>query len=295
MIPSKFLILANASKDPEGKEIRRIGRYLKEKGAQVWILAEPDGGVPKGAEEIPVMRQDQDVQNMDMAIILGGDGTMLSSARRLHRYNVPLLGINLGHLGFLTGSEKEDCEQVLDQVLAGNFRQEERVMLNGRIVRGDSTQEFSGLNDAVITRGAFSRMLSIAVEVNGSLMDYIQADGMIVATPTGSTGYNLSAGGPIVVPYARAILMPPICPRSLSMRSIVIPEEDEICFWVTKETMGQQTPELMLTVDGQEGYPIAPEDRVYIGVDPVRIRLVRIEDRTFFDTLRKKLFKEEGQ
>lgn len=258
------------------------------------MLEEADGSSVPGSEGIPVLEEDAAVQDMDMAIILGGDGTMLSSARRLHYYNVPLLGINLGHLGFLTGSEKEDCELVLGQILEGHFQEEERVMLKGRIVheKDGSCQSFSGLNDAAITRGAFSRMLSIAVEINGRWMDYIQADGMIVATPTGSTGYNLSAGGPIVVPYARAILITPICPRSLSMRSIVISEEDELCFRVLSETMGQKTPELMLTLDGQQGFPIAPEDRVYIGVDPVSIRLVRTEDTTFFDTLRKKLFKE---
>lgn len=294
MIPSKFVIAANPVKDPEGRETRRICDYLRRRGREVYLLAQPDGSIPQGTESIPVLRGEEEVRPMDMAIVLGGDGTMLSSARRLQHCNVPLLGINLGHLGFLTGSEKEDCEQVLDQILAGNFRQEERVMLSGRIVhaKDGSQQRFSGLNDAAITRGAFSRMLSIAVEINGKQMEYIQADGMIVATPTGSTGYNLSAGGPIVVPYARAILITPICPRSLSMRSIVISEEDELCFWVLPETMGQKTPELMLTLDGQQAFPIAPEDRVYIAVDPVSVRLVRTEDTTFFDTLRKKILKE---
>ena len=146
--------------------------------------------------------------------------------------------------------------------------------------------------DAVITRGAFSRMLSISVKINGRLMDYFQADGMIVATPTGSTGYNLSAGGPIVVPYARGILITPICPRSLTMRSIVVSETDEINFEVLPETMGQKTPELMLTVDGQQGYPIVPGDQVFIEVDPVGVRLTHMENTTFFDTLRKKMFKE---
>lgn len=294
MIPSKFVIAANPVKDPQGKETRHISHYLRSRGCQVYLLAQPDGSVPAGTDSIPVLRKEEEVRSMDLVIILGGDGTMLSNARRLHRCNVPLLGINLGHLGFLTGSEKEDCEQVLDQILAGKFNQEERVMLSGRIVhkKDGSQQLFSGLNDAAITRGAFSRMLSIEVEINGKPMEYIQADGMIVATPTGSTGYNLSAGGPIVVPYARAILITPICPRSLSMRSIVISEEDELCFRVLPETMGQKTPELMLTLDGQQGFPLAPDDRVYIAVDPVSIRLVRTEDTTFFDTLRKKLFKE---
>ncbi len=294
MKPSKFVILANPSKDPEGKEIRRISEYLRSRGAQAWVLAEENGQIPRGIGDCPVLQEERKIGEMDMALILGGDGTMLSSARRLHYYHVPMLGINLGHLGFLTGCEKEDSQQVLKQVLAGDFQEEERVMLRGRIVHaGDQTeQHFTGLNDAAITRAAFSRMLTIGVEVEGRFMDHIQADGMIVATPTGSTGYNLSAGGPIVVPYARAILITPICPRSLSMRSIVISEKEEVCFYVLPEEGVEKMPELMLTLDGQQGYSIAPGDRVYISVDPVGIRLVRAAENTFFDTLRKKLFKE---
>ena len=292
MNPCKFVISTNFTKDPEGIETRHIASYLQERGARVWLLVKPQDEVPAELADMERLQEAQ-VSQMDLVIVLGGDGTILSSARRLHEYDVPLLGINLGHLGFLTGSEKEDCESALDQVLEGRYREEERVMLRGRIVHTNGEEQyFSGLNDAVITRGAFSRMLSISVKINGRLMDYFQADGMIVATPTGSTGYNLSAGGPIVVPYARGILITPICPRSLTMRSIVVSETDEINFEVLPETMGQKTPELMLTVDGQQGYPIVPGDQVFIGVDPAGIRLIQMENTTFFDTLRKKMFKE---
>lgn len=292
MNPCKFVISTNFTKDPEGIETRHIASYLQERGARVWLLVKPQDEVPAELADMERLQEAQ-VSQMDLVIVLGGDGTILSSARRLHEYDVPLLGINLGHLGFLTGSEKEDCESALDQVLEGRYREEERVMLRGRIVHTNGEEQyFSGLNDAVITRGAFSRMLSISVKINGRLMDYFQADGMIVATPTGSTGYNLSAGGPIVVPYARGILITPICPRSLTMRSIVVSETDEINFEVLPETMGQKTPELMLTVDGQQGYPIVPGDQVFIGVDPTGIRLIQMENTTFFDTLRKKMFKE---
>ncbi|HIR35604.1 MAG TPA: NAD(+)/NADH kinase [Candidatus Faecimorpha stercoravium] len=292
MNPCKFAISTNFTKDPEGVETRHIASYLQERGARVWLLVKPQDEVPAELADMERLQEAQ-VSQMDLVIVLGGDGTILSSARRLHEYDVPLLGINLGHLGFLTGSEKEDCESVLDQVLEGRYREEERVMLRGRIVHTNGEEQyFSGLNDAVITRGAFSRMLSISVKINGRLMDYFQADGMIVATPTGSTGYNLSAGGPIVVPYARGILITPICPRSLTMRSIVVSETDEINFEVLPETMGQRTPELMLTVDGQQGYSIVPGDQVFIGVDPAGVRLIHMENTTFFDTLRKKMFKE---
>ena len=292
MNPCKFVISTNFTKDPEGVETRHIASYLQERGARVWLLVKPQDEVPAELADMERLQEAQ-VSQMDLVIVLGGDGTILSSARRLHEYDVPLLGINLGHLGFLTGSEKEDCESALDQVLEGRYREEERVMLRGRIVHTNGEEQyFSGLNDAVITRGAFSRMLSISVKINGRLMDYFQADGMIVATPTGSTGYNLSAGGPIVVPYARGILITPICPRSLTMRSIVVSETDEINFEVLPETMGQRTPELMLTVDGQQGYSIVPGDQVFIGVDPAGIRLIQMENTTFFDTLRKKMFKE---
>ncbi len=293
MKPSKFVISTNFTKDPGGEETRHIASFLRERGAKVWVLSD-DPGLPFSEEEGIGILPPERVGEMDLVIVLGGDGTILSGARRLHKYKVPLLGINLGHLGFLTGSEKEECEEALRQILAGRYREEERIMLRGRILREDGSEEtvFTGLNDAVITRGAFSRMLSISVKVNGRVMDYFQADGMIVATPTGSTGYNLSAGGPIVVPYARGILITPICPRSLTMRSIVVSETDEINFEVMPETMGQKTPELMLTVDGQQGYPIVPGEQVFIGVDPVGIRLIHMEDTTFFDTLRKKMFKE---
>ena len=117
MKPSKFVILANPSKDPEGKEIRRISEYLRSRGAQVWVLAEENGQIPQGIGDCPVLQEEKKVREMDMALILGGDGTMLSSARRLHYYHVPMLGINLGHLGFLTGCEKEDSQHI-----SGNSR-----------------------------------------------------------------------------------------------------------------------------------------------------------------------------
>lgn len=290
MKPSKFLMIVNPSKDPLGQETRLITDFLLQRGAEIWILQDPGH---KFDTQIPVVTKDN-LPHVDMAIVLGGDGTMLGSARDLWNTGIPILGINLGHLGFLTACEKEDCLIVLDLVLQGHYRLEERCMLQGRILHRKDGSEvvFRGLNDAAITRGSFSRMLSIAVEFNGRLMDHIYADGLVVATPTGSTGYNLAAGGPILVPSANALVFTPICPRSLSVRSIVTSKRDSLQFRVLPEE-DLAFPALMLTIDGQEGYPIAPLDEVSVEVVPGAARLVRTEDSTFFDTIRKKLFNED--
>ncbi len=264
--------------------------FLQKRGCEVALLPEKEKLTDWAGFTVIT---EEEASGWDMAVILGGDGTILSSARRLFRSGIPLFGINLGHLGFLTACEKEDAFEVLSRILEGEYRLEDRTMLAGFIRRTSGEEvHFCGLNDAAVTRGYFSRMLAIDVWMNDRFMDRVYADGLVVATPTGSTGYNLSAGGPIVVPSGRSLVLTPICARSLSMRSILMAPTDVIAFAVDPDNMGEYPPSLMLTVDGQEPYPVAPGERVEIrAAEPVQ--LVRTPESDFFDTLRSKLFNEK--
>jgi NAD+ kinase len=224
----------------------------------------------------------------DVVITFGGDGTLLDAARAVAHSSgdAPLIGINLGRLGFLTDVGPEDLTAALEAILAGRTRVERRMMIAG-IVNGDggSTTSRLALNDIVVTRGALSRMIELDVTVDGHEVCQVKADGLIVATPTGSTAYNLSAGGPIVHPSLDALVLTPIAPHTLTHRPLVLPADARIDIRTRPEPQG----ELVGTFDGQFAVTLRPGDSVQIERAPRVVRLLYTSPRTHFDMLREKL------
>lgn len=230
-------------------------------------------------------RYADDIHNAELAFVLGGDGTLLGVARHLAVSGIPLLGINVGHLGFLSEAEPTTIDETVRRVVEHDYDLEQRLMLEASVVRqGQSIAQLRGLNDAGIAKGSFARMVTVDVYVDDVYVDTYSGDGVIASTPTGSTGYSLSCGGPIVVPHLQVLLITPICPHTLFARPCVIDNRQEIRFVVhaTHEDVG-------LTVDGQVGVKLLPEDIVYVRTSQVQTTLVKWRDREFFKVLRQKL------
>jgi len=228
--------------------------------------------------------------HVDVMIAFGGDGTLLAVADAVARAttDVPVLGINLGRLGFLTEVGRDELTSALEALLAGRTRIETRLMLNGRVDRGGITVlEHPALNDVVMTRGPLSRMIDIDVTVDDAFVCHFKADGLIVATATGSTAYNLSAGGPIVHPSVDAILLTPIAPHTLTNRPLVLPATATIGLRPVAVT--HPSPDVVATFDGQYGVALERDDALVIHHAPRRLRLLRTSSRTHFDMLREKL------
>ena len=227
----------------------------------------------------------------DLVVVLGGDGTLLSVARTLAG-RVPILGVNLGTLGFLTEISRGELYPALVQVLGGRFRTETRSLFDIDLKRAGGEAGGGGLpgiryrvlNDAVITKSALARIIELTLRVDGHLVARFRADGLIISTPTGSTAYNLSAGGPILSPLLGVAILTPICPHALSLRPIVVPDSGAI--EVTLETPRE---EVYLTLDGQEGTSLGQGDTVSITRGKATVKLIKVSERTFYDNLRGKL------
>lgn len=223
--------------------------------------------------------------NVDLLIIVGGDGTLLSVARSLGRTQTPLLGVNLGSLGFLTEFTLNDLEESLETILAGQFEIDRRMMLRIDVERdGAPRRGYRVLNDAVINKGALARILDIELRVDGHRIALYRADGLILSSPTGSTAYCLSAGGPIVHPGMQAIVAIPICPHTLTNRPLVIPGN-----LVLEARVRNAAENVFLTLDGQTGFPLGGEDRVRVRRAAQGVRLVTLPGRSYFQVLRRKL------
>ncbi len=221
---------------------------------------------------------------VDLVVVLGGDGTLLSMARAVGELGVPLLGVNLGGLGFLTATTLDEMLPALEALVAGRMAMDERMMLTARVVRnGQRLCEYAALNDVVITKAAMSRIIDLAVSVEGQHATEYRADGLIISTPTGSTAYSLSAGGPILFPTMDAIVLTPICSHTLTNRPIVVPGTHRV------EVTLLADQEVMVTVDGQIGVNLRERDTVEVVKAASRIRLVRFPQKDFFSVLRTKL------
>jgi len=224
--------------------------------------------------------------DLDLLLTLGGDGTLLRGARLVAPHGVPVLGVNLGHLGFLTSIGPDELEQGLEAVMVGDTLLDERMVLEIRAEAADGTIRTSclALNDAVLHRGGVARMIRMSIHAHGEEVGTYSADGIILATPTGSTAYSLSAGGPIVAPVVDCIIATPICPHTLAVRPLILSAAET----VTVEVLSP-TEELILTVDGQESASMVPGDRLVAQRTAVPLRLIRFPGQTFFSTLRRKL------
>jgi NAD+ kinase len=221
----------------------------------------------------------------DLIVVLGGDGTMISTARLVGDGDALVLGINYGSLGYMTEFRIEEMFPALEAIFAGEYEIERRVMLSVEHWRGDRLQAKGRvLNDVVINKAALARIIEIDVTLNDLFVNSYRADGLIVSTPTGSTAYNLSAGGPIVYPSMNAIVMTPICPFTLTNRPIVVPDDAGIELQLKKENEG-----VVLTLDGQIGYSLEAHDRVQIRKSRTTFNLIQPPNRNYFDVLRNKL------
>jgi len=232
-----------------------------------------------------IARDEMAQRNPDIAIVLGGDGTLLAAARALAHANVPLLSVNLGSLGFLTEVPLAELYATLDAWCKGSASLEVRSMIRAELVCAKGNRRmFDALNDVVVAKGSIARMADYAVSIDGQTVAMFRADGVILSTPTGSTAYNLAAGGPIVMPTVSAMLVTPICPHLLTVRPIVVPGDSAISVKVTGVPN-----ETYLTVDGQEAVPMHVGDEVHCRRSEYSVRLLRLKENAFFDVLRSKL------
>lgn len=248
------------------------------------LYAEEDLREATGADAQPLGTDD--LARLDLLVTLGGDGTLLRGARMVAPHGVPVLGINLGRLGFLTAAAPHELDLALRATLAGDAKVDERMGLTARVESEDGAERgaFLALNDAVLHGGGFARIVQLTVYADGEEVGSYSADGIILSTPTGSTAYSLSAGGPIVSPSIECIIATPICPHTLAVRPLVLPAHET----VTVEVVSQGE-ELVLTIDGQEGAALRQGDRLVVYRAPHALRLIRFADQTFFATLRRKL------
>jgi NAD+ kinase len=222
---------------------------------------------------------------VDLILVLGGDGTMIATARMIGDQEVPVLGVNYGGLGYLAEFRIEELYTALESILSGNYRLDRRVMLAVELKSGDAPPKLSRvLNDVVINKSALARIIEIEAYLNRQFVNSFRADGLIVSTPTGSTAYNLSAGGPVIFPSMNAVVITPICPFTLSNRPIVVPDDDEI-----ELLLKTDNEEVALTLDGQVGFPLKVEDRIAIRKSRTTFNLIQPMNRNYFDVLRDKL------
>lgn len=284
MVKNVGLIINYRKKQPVslGKEIikwfaqRGISTYAPQEDGTVLGMA-PSNIVPALGKEV------------DFVIVLGGDGTFLRAARLMAPHGVPILGVNLGTMGFMTEVEINETEQALERLCRGEYTLQDRMMLEAKIIRGGQViHSYIGLNDVVINKGSLARINTLEVNVDQELVATYKADGLVLASPTGSTAYSLSAGGPIVYPEVDVIILTPICAHSLHARPIVIPSHK-----IVQVNIVLQQSSSSLTIDGQHCSELHNEDQVIVGKAPYYARLVRLQPQNFFNVLREKLRDEE--
>ncbi|MCX7724163.1 MAG: NAD(+)/NADH kinase [Thermodesulfovibrio sp.] len=225
------------------------------------------------------------IQNSDAVVVLGGDGTMLSASRIIGGKKTPIIGINMGKLGFITEISKNDLFESLEKIFSGNYEIEERSMINAQILRDEKIiNEYLGLNDIVIGKGIMAKISDFDLIINNVYVSTIKADGIIISTPTGSTAYNLSAGGPILYPTLKGLVFTPICPHTLSVRPLVLPDN-----FVIEIVISSSTRDIFLTIDGQVGLPLQKNDRVKCKIASEKTYIIAPLGRDYFRILREKL------
>lgn len=278
MIKNVGLIVNTRKKQPVqlGKDLIK---WFQQKNIGVYTTEED--GIALGVDKHII--SDRLGEVVDCIVSLGGDGTLLRSARIVSSYDVPILGINLGVLGFLTETEIPETYDALGQLIRGEFQLEDRMMLEGSIKHNHTAATFFGLNDIVV-KGPLARLIILDVFVNEQYVTTYNGDGVIISSPTGSTAYSLSAGGPIVHPGLEAIIITPICPHTLHARPLVIPPEKTVRLRIAKAHTDS-----MMTIDGQLVYQVEKDDEISIVKASKYTRLVRLKEPNFFDILQEKL------
>lgn len=284
---NRFCLITNYGKSENEQMIQHIVRYLEQRGKSCQVMENDryDIGGIRHFTNISKISTD-----MDCAIVLGGDGTMIQAAIDLVHQELPILGVNTGTLGFLTETDCQNIDTALDKLMQGDYTIERRIMLK-------ETQKFPGensrtscyaLNDMVVSKSGDCRLITIKVYLNQELVDIYRADGLIVSTPTGSTGYNLSAGGPVLVPGLQATVVTPICPHSLNKRSLLLDAQDQIMLEIgrTKERADDQA---VFIADGRTVGNLRTGDRLLIQVPHATTELIKLSGISFYERMREKL------
>ncbi len=266
-----FCVISNRKKDIELSCAGQVKDYLESKGCRCYIEDKDYG-------EMPQIREDTEA-----VLVVGGDGTLLKAARDLAAYDLPLLGINLGTVGYLAEIEVSAMESALDKLIDEEYHIEERMMLEGSVHKKEMA-----LNDIVISRTGPLRILKYNVYVNGQFLNGYDADGIIVSTPTGSTGYNMSAGGPVVEPTANIIVVTPICPHTLNTRSIILSPADEIRIQIPEGRMGADQ-EMVAYFDGGSELLLHTGEDLIIRRSERTTKIIKLSKISFLETLHKKL------
>lgn len=282
----RFLIITNTEKDRDLSLTRRIESYIHEAGKQATLFRISSILERTTPQDIP--------EDIECAIVLGGDGTIIKAANDLITYNIPILGVNLGTIGFLAEIEEHHIAEALDCLFQDDYHVESRLMISGEVKYSNSdtikTTEnaCNALNDIVITGKGLSRIISLRIYVNDQLVDNFRGDGVIISTPTGSTAYNLSAGGPIVISQANVMVITPICPHSLSPRSLVVSAEDTVKVVVGKSKKTQDA-EAIASFDGNKEIELGTDDIIYIKKAQYDTKLIQLNHTGIYEILQSKL------
>lgn len=286
---NNFYIITNETKDVNFETTKLIQNYLLKRGKSCWVRPEERGA------ELSMRRQTLESEippDVECVIVLGGDGTLLRAARNLVNLNLPFLGINLGHLGYLTEGDRNGLNGILERIIAEEYFLEERMMLRGRVKKSDGTviSDDVALNDITINRNRSLRVIKFKLYVNGEFLYLYTADGIIISTPTGSTAYNLSCGGPVVEPTAKLFVVTPIAPHSLNNRSLILSSTDTI----ELELLGSEKDpdaqvEYVTYYDGDTLVQLEPGDRLEIVQAEQVTNILKLSTMSFLETLRIKM------
>lgn len=282
----RFLIITNQEKDADYLVTNKLVEYIEKAGKYVALSTLSDCKSDSCRKA--------SISEIDCAIILGGDGTIIQAANELMTSDIPILGVNLGTLGFLAEIETHHVEEALKRLFEEDYKVESRMRVEGQVIYNSELQNpqggvsYNALNDIVITRKGFSRIINLGIYVNDELVDNFRGDGVIISTPTGSTAYNLSAGGPLIIPSACVTVITPICPHSLSPRSIVVSAEDTIKIVVGKSKKTQEA-EAIATFDGKTVVELGTDDKILVNKAKYSTKLIKLNRTGIYEILRSKL------
>lgn len=282
--PFRSIALIGKYQSPDVAEsVFSIANYLRQRGLVVWIEQGTASSIG-GAGDFAVATYEEIGAQAELAVVVGGDGTMLNSARRLAEHGVPLVGVNLGRLGFLTDVARSEALEQLGEIVGGRYREESRFMLDAEVRRaGERVFHTLALNDVVVNKGDLGRMIEFDLSIDGEFVYTQRSDGMIVSTPTGSTAYALSANGPILHPGVDGIALVPLCPHALTARPVTLPASCNI------EIMLLPPHDARVHFDGQARFDARAGDCVRLGRSPLAVRLLHPESYNYYAMLREKL------
>ena len=284
-----ILLIINYAKKISGEYICSLYEILSENGRTVSVFADSFSEFQKLCPSLQpsVISQGSKLSDIDIAVVLGGDGSIIRAARQISAYDIPILGINFGHIGYLAELEESDTE-MLSHILDGDFTVEERMMLTARIKRTDGSITYTppALNDIVLSNGPIAKLLSFDICCDGIVIQHCRADGLVIATPTGSTAYSMSAGGPILSPVLDAFCLTPICPHSLGNRPVILPGSSTVSISGIG-TVDENS--VYITVDGNKAEKLSPGDEISVERAGTKAKIIRLQKNSFLSILKSKL------